>query len=96
MATLYDTGAAQRLTVQCRSRSGATLELDVRDISLAGCLVERRAWSAQPDDRILVKLPGLAFQPAQVVWVEGDRAGIAFEELLYEPVLEHLRQSLAA
>lgn len=95
MASLFALDATPSLTILCRSKSGTSIELSVRDISLAGCLVERRAWSAHRGDRILVRLPGLAFQPAEVVWVEGDQAGIAFEELLYEPVLEHLRQSIA-
>lgn len=95
---MADLDAAQSLTLltlRCRSKSGNWVDLDVRDISLAGCLVDRRAWSSRPGDRVLVQLPGLSFQPAQVVWVEGEQAGIAFEELLYEPVLEHLRQSAA-
>ena len=94
MATAYDLDRSRGLTIQCRGRSGASLELEVLDISLAGCLVERRAWSANTGDRVLVKLPGLAYQSAEVVWVEDNQAGVAFEELLYEPVLEHLRQSI--
>jgi hypothetical protein len=78
----------------CRSQSGAKVELEVLDLSPIGCLVRRRAWSAQPDDRLLVQLPGLSFQPATITWVEGELAGIEFEQLLHEAVLERLRGSL--
>ena len=78
-----------------RLRSGAKIELQVLDISPIGCMVDRRSWSTQPEDRVLVQLEGLGFQPAAVVWVEDDRAGIVFEELLHEAVLERLKGSLA-
>ena len=78
-----------------RLRSGAKIDLQVLDISPIGCMVRRHAWSAQPDERILVQLAGLGFQPATVVWVEGELAGIEFEQLLHEAVLERLKGSLA-
>ena len=78
-----------------RLRSGAKIDLQVLDISPIGCMVDRRSWSTQPEDRVLVQLEGLGFQPASVVWVEENRAGIAFEELMHEAVLERLKGSLA-
>jgi hypothetical protein len=79
---------------RCRSsRTGGVVELEVLDISLVGCMVDRRAWSARTGDRVLIKLEGLTYMPASVIWVEDDRAGIMFEELLYEPVLARLQQS---
>lgn len=82
------------LVAQCRSRTGGYVELPVLDISPGGCLVDRRAWSAKPDERILIRLKGLSFQPGIVLWVEDDRAGIAFEQPLYEAVMDHLRLSI--
>lgn len=79
----------------CRSHSGAKIELPVLDLSPIGCMVRRHAWSAQPEDRILIQLEGLGFQPATVSWVEGELAGIEFEQLLHEAVLERLQASLA-
>jgi hypothetical protein len=78
-----------------RLRSGAKIELQVLDISAIGCMVDRRSWSAHAHDRVLVQLEGLGYQPAMVVWVEEERAGIAFEELLHEAVLERLKGTLA-
>lgn len=71
-------------------RSGRKMQLPVLDISLAGCMVDARAWSVKPDENVSIRLPGLNFQPAKVVWNEDGRAGVVFEELLYEPTLEHL------
>ena len=83
------------MKAKCRSQSGMKVELTVLDISPIGCMVERVAWSAQPDDRILIQLEGLSFQPARVCWVEDDRVGIELEQLLHETVLERLKESLA-
>jgi len=83
------------MKAKCRSHSGAKVELSVLDVSPIGCMVRRHAWSAQPDERILIQLEGLSFQPARVSWVEGELAGIELEQLLHEAVLERLKASLA-
>jgi hypothetical protein len=82
-----------RITI--RLRSGGKIDLPVLDISPIGCMVDRRGWSPQADDRVLVQMEGLGFQPATVVWVEGEQAGIEFEQLLHEVILEQLQHSLA-
>lgn len=85
------------LMAKCRSsRTGGVIELEVLDVSLVGCMVNRRAWTARTGDRVLVKMDGLSYLPASVIWVEDDRAGIMFEELLYEPVLAGLQRSCLA
>jgi hypothetical protein len=83
------------MKAKCRSQSGAKVELSVLDISPIGCMVNRQAWSAQPDERILIQLEGLGLLPAKVSWVEGELTGIEFEELLHEAVLTRLKDSLA-
>jgi hypothetical protein len=84
-----------RMFAKCRSKSGSVIEFPVLDLSPIGCLVGCSAWSARADDRVLVQLEGLNYQPARVLWVEGDRAGIEFEQLLHEAVLERLKASMA-
>ena len=84
------------MKAKCRSQSGTKVELTVLDISPIGCMVDRVAWSAQPDARILIQLEGLSFQPARVVWVQDERVGIEFEQLLHDAVLERLKGSLAS
>lgn len=81
---------APRLIAHCRTRSGSLMELCVLDLSLSGCMLERLAWGIKPEDRILIRLPGLSFQPASVLWVEQDAVGIIFDHPLYEPVMAHL------
>lgn len=80
---------------EVRYRSGQKLKLPVLDISLGGCMVDARSWAIRPGEDIFIKLPGLASRPARVVWIEDRKAGIAFEELLYEPTLEHLTRLAA-
>jgi hypothetical protein len=84
------------MKAKCRSQSGAKVELPVLDISPIGCMVNRLAWSARVDERILIQLEGLGFQPARVSWVEDELAGIEFEGLLHEAVLVRLKDSLAS
>jgi hypothetical protein len=84
------------MKAKCRSQSGMKAELTVLDISPIGCMVDRVAWSAQPDERILIQLEGLSFQPARVVWVQDERVGIELEQLLHDAVLERLKGSLAS
>ena len=77
------------LRVQCRMRGSGVVELDLLDLSAGGCMVGFRG-RGDVGERVLVRLPGLGFQPAEVVWLEDARAGIAFEEPLHEAVLDHL------
>ncbi len=83
------------MKARVRLKSGSKIELPVLDISPIGCMVDRRGWSPQPEDRVLVQLGDLGFQPATVVWIEDEHAGIAFEQLLHEVVLEQLKETLA-
>ncbi len=85
-----------KLLATCRFGAGSTAELQVLDLSPGGCMVHRKRCNAEQGARVLVKLPGLGFQPANVAWVEDENAGIAFDQPLHEAVLAHLWQSLAS
>ncbi len=84
------------ITARCRTSSGMVNDIDVLDLSVAGCLVNKRLMRLVPEERVLIKLHGLGFLPANVVWTEDERAGLEFEEPLYEPVVDHLLRGLAA
>jgi hypothetical protein len=84
------------MKAKCRSQSGGKVELTVLDLSPIGCMVDRRAWSAHPGDRIQIQLEGLGFQSARICWVEDELAGIEFEQLLHEAVFDRLKDSLAS
>jgi hypothetical protein len=79
--------AAVQHQAKCRLKSGSTVDLDLLDISPGGAMVDCKRWGLTAGDRILVRLPGLAYQPGEVIWVEDERAGIAFESPLHEAVL---------
>lgn len=79
------------LPARLRARTGSVNDIHVLDLSLAGCMIERRTLPLSIDDRVLVRLADLGFMPATVVWVEDQEAGLVFEQELYEPVLQRLR-----
>jgi PilZ domain len=81
------------LPARIRRSNGSTNEIEVLDVSLAGCMIERRALFLTEGDRVLLRLADLSFMAATVIWVEEQEAGLVFETELYEPVLEHLKRS---
>lgn len=81
------------LSARLRKSSGSHCEIAVLDVSLAGCLIERRGLSMQLDERVLIRLADLAFMPGRIVWIEEGEVGLVFETELYEPVLEHLKRA---
>lgn len=85
----------QKLTVKCRGKSGQNVELDVLDISPGGCMVDSKRWAVDEGQRALIQLPGLSFQPVNIVWIEDGRAGLAFESPMHEAVLDNLWQRLS-
>ena len=66
------------------------LDVPVIDLSAGGCLVELGFRGFKEGERVLVHLPGLSAIPGEVVWIEEKDAGIAFEAVLHDAVLEHL------
>lgn len=80
------------LPARLRKSSGSHCEIAVLDLSLAGCMFERRGLSLQVDERVLIRLGDLSFMPGTVVWIEEQEVGLVFEAELYEPVLEHLKR----
>ncbi len=81
------------LIARLRNRNGTVNEVNVVDVSLAGCMIERLALSLTEGDRVLIRLADLSYLPATVIWVEEQDAGLVFETELYEPVLDLLKRS---
>jgi hypothetical protein len=81
------------LSARIRRSNGSTNDIEVLDVSLAGCLIERRGLRLEVDERVLLRLADLSFMPATVVWIEEQDAGLVFETELYEPVLEMLKKA---
>jgi hypothetical protein len=83
------------LLARVRARRGTINDVRVLDLSLAGCIIDRRALNLAREERVLIKLPGLALMPCYVCWLEESKAGLEFEQPLYEPVLDHLLRACA-
>lgn len=90
MTTTAKSRLRDGLSAVVRYRTRSKMTMPVLDISVGGCMVEARGWAAKPNERVSVQLPGLAFVGAIVVWIEDQRAGLAFDEVLYGPTLESL------
>ncbi|MBA3055360.1 MAG: hypothetical protein FP826_10580 [Sphingomonadales bacterium] len=57
-------------------------------------LPDRQTDGEEDDERVLIKLPRLAYQAARVIRVEDGRAGLEFDTLLHSAVLAHLQQAV--
>ena len=91
MATgLMDTKDANVVRAKVRAKTGGSIDLQVLDISAGGCMVDFHGSAARRGERVLVTLPGLSALPAELVWAEDGRAGIAYEAPLHETVLRRL------
>ena len=82
------------LMAKIRNARGGMTDLVIQDLSAAGCMIDPRGVGLCVDDRVLVKLEGLEFIPACVLWIEDNKAGIAFERAIHETVFEHLSSRL--
>ena len=77
------------LSVYCRARN-TRLEIDVFEISTHSCLLDLRAWRLKQNERIMIKLPGLTWIGATILWVYNGLGGVIFEQPLHVAVLNHL------
>lgn len=84
------------LPAHLRLRTGRVNEVRIVDLSIAGCLIERQAMALCQGDSLLVRLPGLSYMRATVVWIEDYVAALELEETLHDAVYEHLRASFVA
>ena len=79
-----------------RSRTGRVNQIRIVDLSIAGCLIERQAMALGIEDGVLVRLPGLSYSRAVVVWVEDGIAALSFDEVLHDAIFEHLQGAFVA
>lgn len=66
-----------------------SLPILVTDLSTGGCGIEHD-FHVEEGVRVWVRLPGLENLPARVAWVDGRRAGLAFDNPLHAAVVEHI------
>lgn len=79
------------LKARLRNARGGMTDVTVLDLSAAGCMVDAQGTGLREEDRVLVKMEGLEFMPGTVLWIEDHRAGISYERIMHETILEHLR-----
>lgn len=92
-ATTASDKEARVIISRLRSRNGFINTVDVVELTAAGCMIEKCSVSMREDDRVLIRMDGLRYLPAIVVWIDEGRAGLAFEDPLYEPVLDYMLES---
>jgi len=90
MASSGAAHAHSNLRASIRYRMQSRMDVDVLELNECGCMVDSRGWSVKPTERVLIRLPGLGEVGAEVIWLEDQRAGLAFEETLYSPIVESL------
>jgi len=85
----------RQLTGYCRTRIGGAVSIQIFDVSIAGCIFDRRASIMTCGQRVLIKLPGLSYLAAKVAWIDDNLVAVSFEHPLYEPVLKHIMRYYA-
>ena len=90
MATESSVNAGGQMLARIRCKGMDVPNIEVLDLSLAGCMVRTGVWRAREEQRVHVSLPGIASVPGKLLWIENGRAGVLFDELLNQVVYEHL------
>lgn len=84
-------GDHEGLFVRIRKGPLETPNVAVLDLSLAGCMVDWQGWKLTEGQRVLVSFSSLSNVPSTVLWIEDNRVGLLFDDLLHEAVYEHLQ-----
>jgi hypothetical protein len=88
-----DTRADVAIGAKCRTDRGRKSFVALVDLSPAGCLVFSRILQFSVGDKVRLQPEGMSPVPGTIRWVAGSLAGVQFDNLMYEPVVEHLVHS---
>ena len=80
------------LPARCRSRSGFVDHVVIGDLSAHGCRIQSSGLILSVGQLVVVRPEGLEGLCGRICWVDGHVAGIAFDQPLYQPVVEHLQR----
>jgi hypothetical protein len=72
-----------------RKAGGFSFELAALSVSSGGCGVEL-VEMVEVGERVVARLPGLEPLGAEVIWVDGYRAGLRFDRPLHPTVFDQL------
>lgn len=78
-----------------RTGSGVPKDVSVLDISERGCRFFDKFGSLIPGAQITVRIGPIGPIAATVKWAERQVVGVEFENPIYGPVLDHIRNELA-
>jgi len=84
------------LSAQCRTASGMRDGGKITDITSNGCCVTTKSLFFQVGSRILIRPDGIEGLTGAIRWIEGMRAGVEFDNPIYDPVVEHLAANHSA
>lgn len=77
-----------------RTGSGVPKDVSVLDISEHGCRFFDKFGNLVPGGQITVRIGSIGPIAATVKWTERSVVGIEFENPIYGPVLDHIRNQL--
>lgn len=63
---------------------------ELSDISTKGCCIATRDLFLSVGSRVVIRPEGMEGLTGIVRWIDGQIAGVEFDSLLYEPIMNHL------
>ena len=78
------------LAARCRTQSGLRDKGHITDISSEGCCVITNELFIKRGARVVIRPEGIEGLTGVVRWIEGNRAGVEFDQPLYPAVVDHL------
>jgi len=77
------------LAADCRSRD-RSWQTRLYNVSTTGCMMVCPDWSLPDDERLRLRIKGLAAIDAEIVWQHKGHAGVRFAVPLEPAAMEHL------
>jgi hypothetical protein len=84
----HATALAGGLAANLKTSIGVT----ITDLSVGGCGIALN-HELDAGARVWIRLPGLENRPARVMWANGERAGLAFDQPLHPAVVARYFES---
>ena len=78
---------------KCRTDMGRQSFVALIDLTPAGCCLFSRVLQFSVGEKVRLQPEGMTPVPGTIRWIAGSLAGVQFDSLMYEPVVEHLVRS---
>ena len=85
-----------RVDGQYRSGRGVPRDVIIQDLSENGCRFFDKFGVLRPGTHLSMRIDSIGPVSGHVAWSTGQTVGVAFEEPLYGPVFEHIRDKVSA